>query len=287
LSKVRQVAHREGAFVSADEAIIAEQRHPHRKWYQFTLTAILLLMLWVAVVVTLFKWAQPETAPRTVVAVDLEQLHSGLFEARKKFGHYPPADFSNTGELRVFIGRAFPRYNGNPNFPQLSPAEALVFWLGGYWDGKQMCGFSADPRDPFVTPRQSPTMPRSSPLVPFDEKRLFDADGNGFPEYYPPGRRPSDAAPYVYFAEYPSAGTSTASYRHPTARGVAVPYLADDGTWIDSFQIVSAGADNDYGSALDRRLPSGAGLVEADDDNQTSFATSGVDRYREGPRTNP
>ncbi|OYV85435.1 MAG: hypothetical protein B7Z73_13595 [Planctomycetia bacterium 21-64-5] len=112
----------------------------------------------------------------------------------------------------------------------LDPAEALVFWLGGppappYLDpsGKwlfSLRGFSANklnPLDLIATSRGS---------IPFDfqQSRLGDADGDGWPEYYPPvgtlAQPPGNTAavsspvpPYVYFdaVSYTSLATMSPS----------------------------------------------------------------------------
>ena len=41
-------------------------------------------------------------------------------------------------------------------------------------------------------------------MVQFDETRMFDGNGNGFPEYYPPNSRPQESGPFVYFAARPN-----------------------------------------------------------------------------------
>ncbi|HUY36988.1 MAG TPA: type II secretion system protein [Pirellulales bacterium] len=121
------------------------------------------------------------------------------------------------------------------NVDNLDPGEAMVFWLGGMpiptdpvnnGTGKwlyKMQGFSANKQTPFgfgVIYANPPTNTIPMPTFPNDARspgpyefapaRLGDADGDGWPEYYPPGAavpQPPNSPyqvgnpvpPYVYF----------------------------------------------------------------------------------------
>ena len=102
----------------------------------------------------------------------------------------------------------------------LDPAEAIVFFLGGppatvgqlvtsgstATIGFSLAGWSANASNPFANSGQ-----RGTSLYEFQTQRLGDADGDGWPEYYPPTgeipQPPGSAAtpaanpvpPYVYF----------------------------------------------------------------------------------------
>jgi prepilin-type N-terminal cleavage/methylation domain-containing protein len=102
----------------------------------------------------------------------------------------------------------------------LDPAEAIVFFLGGppaavgqlvgpagsQTFGYSLAGWSANASNPFANGGQ-----RGASLYEFQTQRLGDADGDGWPEYYPPtgdipqppGTTAMAAAnpvpPYVYF----------------------------------------------------------------------------------------
>jgi hypothetical protein len=181
----------------------------------------------------------------------------------------------------------------------VDPAEALVFWLGG---------FSSDPKRPF-TGTGGPFLmdgdgnvaanpDRNEGAFSFDKARLqYDDDGDAFPVYPPRGR----TEPFVYFdartyggsgpiADPPTNGFYPLSGGNP--KGVAKPYLSNRPDpdspygleWVNdnSFQIISAGLDGNYGSAAflsDRSLfpqyPSGANYLspgDGDDDNITNFS---------------
>jgi prepilin-type N-terminal cleavage/methylation domain-containing protein len=124
------------------------------------------------------------------------------------------------------------------DFDNMDPAEALVFWLGGFaipsqdqsgkWSFK-LIGFSANKVGNANSTSASQFGPfnldvasRSQGPFGFVISRLGDADGDGWPEYYPPvGSVPqppggSAAAgnpmpPYVYFdsTNYSSVATPT------------------------------------------------------------------------------
>jgi len=143
----------------------------------------------------------------------------------------------------------------------------LVFWLSGLKD---------DPRLPISG--------SGEPLVffPFDEMRLWDFDGDGWWEYVPRGSSDQET-PYVYFdsrtydqARYPKSNAQ------PSDQGVAYPYRttalnADFNESAvmnpDTFQIISAGLDGDYGADNPVKLfPRGAGYGPGDWDNVANFS---------------
>ena len=74
---------------------------------------------------------------------------------------------------------------------------------------------------------------------------------------------------------FPDAkGNYSGSYRHSGTAGIAVPYRLDHGGFANplSFQIIWAGLDNDFGSAVNRYFPSGKGFSAGDFDNLTNFS---------------
>lgn len=130
----------------------------------------------------------------------------------------------------------------------LDAAEALVFWLGGLPDVPildsqsklwtfRLKGFSANKMKPFDLTGSS----RLKGPFEFQEQRLGDADGDGWPEFYPqvdavpqpsnggtatPG---NPTAPYVYFdaGSYTvvvgAAGAYPPSGQYPPANGGSMP----------------------------------------------------------------
>lgn len=127
--------------------------------------------------------------------------------------------------------------NGSPQRLDLStmdPAEALVFWLGGFPGpcnsaGQPLCstkliGFHANPVNPFMLDPYQPASPltfmqsRKAKLFDFDETRLVDNDNDGWLEYIPYGvtNPMGTTPPYVYFDAggytYPWQNQSTAPF---------------------------------------------------------------------------
>lgn len=201
------------------------------------------------------------------IAMELNQLHLAIEAYKQKFGDYPP-DFGNitspadlADPMNVVVRhmrKAFPRHQENlqtafwdtsatPPQPKLDPAEALVFWLSQ---------LSEDPRYP-ITGSGNRVV-----LFPFDEKRFTDPDGDGLPSYLPPN---GQETPYVYFdsrtystATYPWLDSPAGQPTQKTGK-VLRPYKrrlrdADKEKQTpmkyanaDTFQIISAGLDGEFG----------------------------------------
>jgi hypothetical protein len=162
---------------------------------------------------------------------------------------------------------------------QLDPAEALVFWLGGFpmpvgQEGtpiapKKLFGFNKDFDSPLkrvlAQEGNEPLATRSYLLFDFDQKRLVDQDADGWWEYLPtPPKNGAPVAPFVYF-DYDVHGDETkpAFVAYPTDAelaakiGTAVPlaaYFDPTGKaptrWQNpsSFQILCGGLDGKYSS---------------------------------------
>jgi general secretion pathway protein G len=274
----------------------------------FTLVELLMVILIISMLIALLLPAVNAArlrAQETAIKSQIEQLVIGQDKFKAQYGAYPPdpnwpgptnsAPAPPDGELATALRRAFPRYvwthNDITQLQTLDEAEILVLWLGGRWDGVKMVGFNADPRaNPFSVGGQ-----RTTPLVQFDETRLFDADGDGFPEYYPPNTRPQEAAPFVYFAARPNAtyldvNGNVPFYTDPRgiAPGLAVPYHRRDPAdpnrrrFVneDTYQLICAGIDNDFGdngqgapNNRNKFFPEGTGYGPGDNDNLTNFST--------------
>jgi len=253
----------------------------------------------------------------TKIALEISQLDQAVEAYKTLYTDYPP-DFSNRAVVERHIRKAFPRISSKEftiaqnlfwNPSQVDPAEALVFWLGG---------FSADPRRPFTGPggpfvlvnastgQYALNADRNAPMFPFAEDRLtiYLADpatgapsatgvpmsndeqevhsqamtkNDLFPIYYPA----NVGAPYVYF-DSRTYGMAASVERYPPASygstsivGVVSPYFSDLPTQRymnkKTFQIVSSGLDSEYG-VIGGSFPSGNGNNEADRDNIANFS---------------
>ncbi len=209
-----------------------------------------------------------EAAKTTQTRIEVELMTDALEVYRLDRSAFPP-NFDDRDFLIRHMRIAFPRFSpasegATPLPDDLDPAEVLVFWLRG---------FGPNPADPLAGPRHQP-------LFDFDRSRLRDADGDGNHEYYPI----SADVPFVYFHHRSYA---TAQYDPPSGfQGMARPYRSDEAgsefVNADSFQIISAGADNHFGQG--GSFPSGDGYAAEDEDNVTNFSemTLGEDRDLSG-----
>jgi prepilin-type N-terminal cleavage/methylation domain-containing protein len=188
--------------------------------------------------------------------------------------------------LSNHLSKAFPRCNvqteiaaiivSNPNYPgkfpaPVSPAQAIYFWLSG---------FSTDVEHPISALLTNSVGSREAPFFEFDKTRLSYANGN-IPSTAAPCYCASDTpgVPYVYFAAQnynnhassiykgrgdfnkPGKTTGFAMTPYDTAvwqqggTGLVRPYATDSyvknqapiPVQLNSFQIISAGLDGDFG----------------------------------------
>ncbi len=152
----------------------------------------------------------------------------------------------------------------------ITPDEALVFWLSRTVNNPEV-------PLPAVSPGHILSDPIGNERVyfEFDEARLVDPDNDGFFSYVP---KHAKKAPYVYFDHRtydvtgadPSSGFNPVAAGFSEAKGIARPYYSDVTSYNsevasppphlypweitkwhwhgeDSFQIISAGMDENYG----------------------------------------
>ena len=197
------------------------------------------------------------------IAVELANLDGAMRQYKTiTHGYSFPPNVTSAAVANAHIQQKFGRYNpaatGITTPPaSLDAAETLVFWLQGYGN---------NPIDPLGGTRKE--------LFDFDESRLKDPDGDGFPVYYP---KNGQGIPYVYFH---SGSYASIKYGDGTNElavgGVCRPYKRDGGTEFtnnDSFQIISAGQDGDWGADnMNKQFPSGLNYGNGDSDNVTNFS---------------
>ncbi len=250
---------------------------------QFTLRGLMGLTALVAVVCAAFKActmppgrAIPKDAS---IKAETAMLDSAFKAYKEKYGQYPPSDFSNLDnpnspqyvEMADHLRHAFPKADVAKEIAVIrqvgikTPAQALCFWLSG---------FSVDSEHPISGLLNNPSGLRLAPLIDFDRSRLRMPKGEKVPVYVPPY---AASAPYVYFAsrEYSSQAPFDATQSKQGGTGIAAPYKTDGLTAhfmnSGSFQIISAGMDDDYGGG-NGTFPSGKNYANGDYDNITNFS---------------
>jgi general secretion pathway protein G len=197
--------------------------------------------------------------------------------------------------------------------------EALPFFLGGIPSVDAngpigMSGFSKNPQNPFIN--DTATQSRDKSFFEFRGERLYDFDGDGMPSYLDTLGTGTDGRPYAYFVSHPGIGYDPNDCNlSADANGVVYqtfnlgfsvsngnlyttspgpnPYTSSlpaptTGTSLrtasfinqNTFQIISAGRDRDYGaggqylpSGVSGKLPAPPADRLSESDNLTNFAT--------------
>ena len=222
------------------------------------------------------------------ITSEIAAMEGAIKAYKERYGQFPPSDFSSynspTGQIALHLAHAFPHCNAASEVTaipgNLTAAQALVFWLSG---------FSPDPEHPLTG---SGTR---TPFFPFDVTRLKGATNasSATTPYWGAVYIPADGlgSPYVYFAaqNYATQAPFVASSAGQGGTGVARPYYVDGGSSAaspqnlyanaNSFQIISAGLDGDFGDTSSSgtpspypSYPSGSGYTQGDMDNLTNFS---------------
>lgn len=275
----------------------------HRRRPGFTLIELLIVISIIAVLLTLVTVAGYRAiihVRQTTIAMEVNQLESAMNAYKEKYGDYPP-DFSNDAVLVAHLRKAFPRNRENvanwiATYGRPDPSEALVFWLGG---GVKGIGLYDNQEFPLSGPGQFKKFYDfpAARVVPSPTRATANSNFFCFVPAY--GAQP---APYVYF----ESRTYTAGAYGNAALGYALPYGTDAPAqniyWEspNTFQIISAGLDGNYGlwpsgtppsqpykffpsgaivdpNPLDGSRPNGTAYTKQDRDNITSFAEGTLD----------
>ena len=274
----------------------------------FTLVELLVVIVIIGILIALLVptiGGALRSTKNAQMGIEISSLAQAIEAYKTEVGDYPP-DFAGTvpqdqQQLATHLARKFNHRNATTAPPAgdlidvsgLDPAEALVFWLGG---------FSGDPRFPLA--KREPfaigtgLVKGANPFFDFDLSRLQDKDLDGWPEYYPA----ASELPYAYLRsdnyvmafqsqrikvlKAPGTGASggpAARFLRPYATSGSTP---DDVVWAgaDKYQIICAGQDDEYVSedkwaaAKDvlPTFPSGIGYTEGDSDNITNFSEGQV-----------
>ncbi len=152
------------------------------------------------------------------VKAEMDLLDTALMNYKNEYGSFPPSDmrglWNNSGNAvntshpaYKHLQRIFPRLTeqttGGMTSPyywmaQMSPAQALVFWLQGYFDDPQ---YPLTNRQPLSAsaPRAGTANANRKKLFDFDESRLYAASA------YWPLTAPFNASNQVFATRSPTA----------------------------------------------------------------------------------
>ena len=192
-------------------------------------------------------------------AQEMVALAKAMRAYQAKHGELPPSVVLSEESLRATLKKRFPGLSAEEIVPPvLDPAEALVLWLGG---------FSLNPEFPLSGDGgpMSLDTPRRAGFYEFDPKRLV-LTSHGKKVYLPPGIGRTE--PYVYFQT-----SGAAEQEYPTIDPRIKAYRQTDGTYVnaDSFQILSAGEDDEWGDLSGPVYPEGP-FTGGHADNRANFA---------------
>jgi len=240
------------------------------------------------------------------IGQEIAQLKAAIEVYKNENGGYFPST-TDTAIGQALLKRHLRRARKNHREPdsvlqqlQLDPSEAMVFFLGGGAKLAEANSLSGTP--PFIFVLEDEEYPltgarssgtatgRGRPAVyfDFDETRLVDLDGDGYPSYL---SLYGEGSPLVYFngGQYAAEIADNADF-NTTDFGVVKPYkkpsVKNPGPanfdFIDqnSFQIISAGQDGHFGEYADpingfKVFPDAAGFSIEDNDNISSFSDKG------------
>ncbi|MFT5526157.1 MAG: prepilin-type N-terminal cleavage/methylation domain-containing protein [Pirellulaceae bacterium] len=288
----------------------------------FTLVEMLVVITIIGILAALVLTGIYAVLPavyKSIISTETATLSQAVERYKIEYGDYPP-DFTDLNTVKRHLRKIFPRNAAavvdSPEYlawqdavGKIDPAEALPFWLASVSSDPIFPLTSGlDPNYPFI--KQS----NRKVWFDFDQSRLSDVDGDGYPEYYP---KFSNQAPFVYFdsrnydharASYPQqAFTDAQGNAYPATafmgqiefEGIArpyherIPYDANGDSQLNyffvdakKFQIIGASLDGHYGtnpadvssSLLDnvRVYPTGENYTINDADNITSFSDGQV-----------
>ena len=186
----------------------------------FTLVELLTVVIIIGFLAGMVAGTAPavmRSVKSSAIRAEIQQLSMALEAYKAEFGEYPP-DGTNDTDLSRHIKRCYPDANSGPS--GVTPETALYIFLGPH---------CANPRTPF-----SSNNPRTKGFFEFDKARLSSDY-----KFVPSGC----VTPYRYLKARGATGNK--SY---TASPVA--YKDANGNWYnpESYQIISAGLDDDWGN---------------------------------------
>ena len=231
-----------------------------------------------------------------VVRQRLDDIAQCVEIYKQKYGEYPPDCSASDSDIQKHILKRWPNALKSGKVKEMvmiaraemerGSGSALLFWLAGPDVGGTRDGFYADDREPIFDPADvDDSEPREQPVI----ELTYDSDGTGGGNYNEMGLMYKNS-PIIYFRAEGKDGYF-GKKKHTHGNGVAAPYMKN-GVWYnpDSFQLVYAGEDGDFGldaygadeadedheqheeDYVPRDLASGDQISQADRDNITNFS---------------
>jgi prepilin-type N-terminal cleavage/methylation domain-containing protein len=328
--------------VGQASACHAPASHPPRG---FTLVEVLVVVAILGMLMALLTPAvirARSSAFNAKVKVEADMLHMALMNYKNEYGSFPPADFRRlwrtdvtpnrvdvTHPVYKHLVRIFPRiseytqattvsgvtYESPYRFlADLSPAQALVFWLQGFYPDQERPLTGGGVRKKLYDFEESRLygVVNSPTSQGFASRNSVTGPGREFPVYFT--GHSNAGLPYVYFDSRcydndPTAlipqpdttwqftsmsGVTSMARPYFTATPPSSPLWSQRHVCPETFQIIAAGADGDFGTSnpvafptppTDTTLwPSGYTLYGVTDtvnakghqDNITNFASGGL-----------
>jgi len=208
---------------------------------------VIVILAMLASLVTVAASRAMTAARNAAIKAEIDMLHMAIMNYKNEYGSFPPcsdtASDGSTGLVNRHLFRLFPRGGSsianNAQVTAINPETALVTWLGGY---------TSNPA--------SPILPES------DRKKLYDFDGSRISgSAYRPRNKPRSPFIYIDSAHYTTnAGGTLAvanvaltggtyfAHRIPASPAGNFVTLAQPAFNPDSFQILCAGADEQFGN---------------------------------------
>ena len=217
----------------------------------FTLVELLVvigIIALLAAIVTPAVMRAQTTARNAAIRAEIAMLHMAIMNYKTEYGSFPPckSEAGQTGLAATHVKRLFPRSTPTPD--SRTPDNAIVRWLRGY---------TSNPLDPFGSGGE-----KREKLFDFDISRVTSLD-----QYYPSGK---SGSPYIYInsneyvwdhdsnptsakvvQEFSLTGGTYFAHRVPTSATGAFNNIAQPAFNDDTFQILSAGRDEEFGTEDD------------------------------------
>ncbi|MDO4570451.1 MAG: type II secretion system protein [Planctomycetia bacterium] len=216
----------------------------------FTLVELLTVIIIIAILAGMVTGAvgyAVTSVKQAAIRAEIGSLEQALNAYKADIGEYPP---DNSTDATRHIQACYRNATTTTTYATVTPTTALYIFLGPH---------NANPRSPFSSTSGKTT----KGYFEFDKNRVDSY------QYYPSG----GTVPYVYFRANLSK-EDTSAYDGKSWNGVSAYYNNTQNSYFNpkTFQIISAGLDNEYGSTFKFSTDTGR-LDEATGNNIVNFST--------------